>query len=120
MPPAAGFEERVYYHKIGADEDGRTTAALANSSLDGGTALYVSFLRNQLPRLVQWKMCAAGNYVMGIEPANCWVGGRGRARSEVDLKFLEPGEKRNYELEIGILCGPKAIADLEARVRAMQ
>ncbi|NIM04337.1 MAG: DUF4432 family protein, partial [Armatimonadetes bacterium] len=48
LPPAAGFEERVYYHKIGADEDGRTTAALANSSLDGGTALYVSFLRNQL------------------------------------------------------------------------
>jgi hypothetical protein len=119
LPPAAGFQERVYYHQTGADAEGRTLAALSNPNLDGGLALYVGFLKKQLPRLVQWKMCAAGNYVMGIEPANCWVGGRGRARAKGDLQFLEPGEKRSYDLEVGVLCGSE-IALIEERIRAMR
>ncbi len=120
LPPVEGFAERVYFHTIGADGEGKTLAAMANANLDGGTALYISFRRDQLPRLIEWKMCAAGNYVVGLEPANCWADGRAAHRQRGDLQFLEPGETRHYDLEIGVLRGPQAIADLEARVRAMK
>lgn len=121
LPPTAGFAERVYYHApLKADAEERVTAALVNPALDDGLALYITFSRRQLPRVVQWKMCAAGNYVMGIEPANCWVGGRAEARAAGELQFLEPGEVRNYELEVGVASGAEAIGALEERIRAMK
>jgi hypothetical protein len=127
LPPIAGFSERVYAHELGEDKQGRRTVALVNPKLDAcpeqgrgdGLALSVSFLAKQLPRFAQWKMCAAGNYVMGLEPANCWVDGRAQHRSRGDLQFLEAGEVRNYDLEFEIVSGKSALAELEKTISAM-
>jgi len=41
-----------------------------------------------------------GVYVLGLEPANCRVEGRSRARGT--LQFLEPGECRDLQVEIAL------------------
>ena len=118
--PIEGFLERVYFHTPGSDGQGLTTAAIINPKLDDGLAIYVTFPTKQLPRVTEWKMPAAGNYVVGIEPANCWPDGRAAHRERGDLEYLEAGEKRNYDLEIGVVSGAKDVAELEARIRAMK
>jgi hypothetical protein len=120
LPPIENFAERCYRHWPGADADGKSVAAIVNPEIDNGLALYVNFDRKQLPVLTEWKMCAAGNYVIGIEPANCFVTGRDQAREHNELQFLEPGESRQYDVEIGILAGAEALAGLEARVQGMR
>jgi len=120
LPPIAGFSERVYAHELGEDKQGRRTVALVNPKLGDGLALSVTFLAKQLPRFAQWKMCAAGNYVMGLEPANCWVDGRDKHRSRGDLQFLEAGEVRNYDLELEVISGKTGIAELEKTIAGMK
>ncbi len=48
-----------------------------------------------------------GEYVMGMEPCNCYVGGRVDPRNEAVLEYLEPGEVRKFDLTIEILNGAK-------------
>jgi hypothetical protein len=42
------------------------------------------------------------NYVLGIEPANCQVGGRSQERARGALQFLQPGEQREFHVEIEV------------------
>jgi hypothetical protein len=46
--------------------------------------------------------------------------GRADARQRGELQWLEPGEQRRYDLEIGALPGADAIGEFEARVRAIR
>ena len=62
----------------------------------------LSWNTSQLPRLVQWKMPGAGEHVLGIEPANCYVEGRAVERQRGTLVYLEPGESKNYALELEV------------------
>ena len=89
---------------------------LANRAYDGGQGLgvYLRYRQAELPRFTQWKMVCAGTYVTGLEPANCLVEGRDKDRARGILQFLEPGESREYLLEIGVLDGQEAIAAAEA------
>lgn len=102
--PQPGFQERVYYHEDLLARDGWTEAALYNPQFPtaGGQTIALSVrLRwtvNTLPRLVQWRMPGAGEYVLGLEPANCWVGGRAAERELGTLLTLQPGEQRVYQL----------------------
>ena len=41
------------------------------------------------------------------------VMGRPHDRANGTLQFLEPGEKREYEIEIGVLAGHEEIAEQE-------
>jgi hypothetical protein len=59
----------------------------------------------ELPRFIQWKMTGEGTYVLGLEPANCWTQGRIKERERGTLQFLDPGERREFFLQIGILEG---------------
>jgi len=54
-------------------------------------------------------MMGEGTYVLGMEPANCWVQGRAKERERGTLQFLDPGEERVFILQIGILEGIEAI-----------
>lgn len=130
QPPAAGFREQVYFHEVAPDDQGKITAAIVNPDCppaDGetpGLGIYCRYDPRQLPRFSEWKMMDAGAYVVGMEPANCLVLGRAHERAAGTLQFLEPGERREYELEIGVLAGPEEIARLETAcqeaVAAMQ
>jgi hypothetical protein len=108
--PVPGFAEQVFYHDCAADEQGYSAALLRNRALSLG--LFVRFRQKELRRLVEWKMMAEGTYVMGIEPANCGVGGRESERSAGTLEFLDPGEERHFEVQIGVADGEEEIASV--------
>jgi hypothetical protein len=54
-----------------------------------------------------------GEYVMGLEPCNCYVGGRTDPRNAGTLDILKPGESRDFDVTIDILCGEEEIKVLE-------
>ena len=107
--PAAGYQERVYYHEdIVPNNENWACAIIENPKFplsNGGTCnliVRLSWLTETLPRLVQWKMPGAGVHVLGIEPANCYVEGRAKERERGTLVILEPGQSLSYELKLEI------------------
>jgi hypothetical protein len=114
-PPVPDFAEQVFYHDCSADEHGYSAAFLENRTLSLG--LLVRFRHKELRRLVEWKMMREGTYVMGIEPANCGVGGRESERRAGTLEFLDPEEERSFEVQIGVADGEAEIAAVVSRHR---
>ncbi|HPN84009.1 MAG TPA: aldose 1-epimerase family protein [Victivallales bacterium] len=106
--PASDFAERVYYHsELKRDNSGFTTARLLNprfpvAGCTGPIEVELSWRPEQLPYMVQWKMCGRSTHVMGLEPANCLVGGRSSERIAGRLSYIEPGEKRVFELRLTV------------------
>ncbi|MFW5999565.1 MAG: aldose 1-epimerase family protein [Halanaerobiaceae bacterium] len=99
--PTPGYPDVVFYHDLIEDENGFCRAGLINEELKKG--IYVKYEQKNLPRFVQWKFTGTGDYVTGLEPANCWVGGRDKERENGTLTHLKPGEEKHYKLEFGLL-----------------
>lgn len=120
-PPTVGFKERCYYHDMASDKDGFTYAGLVNKNMpDGGQfGFYVKYNINELPKFTQWKMNGTREYVVGLEPANCWVEGRAKERNR-GLQFLDPGEVRSYRLEIGALTNAQEVGEFEEIVKSLK
>ncbi|BBI32899.1 aldose 1-epimerase family protein [Cohnella abietis] len=100
--PDPNCEERVFYHSAA---EGRVEIVNPEFPTQAGQSpinVALSWSTDTLPRLVQWKMPGAGTHVLGIEPANCSVGGRVAEREAGTLTYLEPGETRSYKLELKV------------------
>ena len=95
--PTAGYQERCYYHKF-ADENGK--ASIYQPKLNVG--LEISFNASELDGFVEWKMMGVRDYVLGLECGNCYPDGRKAMRESGMLKFLEPGEKKEYRVKVRI------------------
>lgn len=93
--PEAGYQECCYYHKF-ADEVGR--ASIYQPKLNMG--LEISFNAKELDGFVEWKMMGVRDYVLGLECANCYVDGRDVMHKNGMLKFLKPGEKKTYQVNV--------------------
>jgi len=61
-------------------------------------------------------MMGEGTYALAMEPSTNRDAGRADARERGELRWLEPGEQRRYDLEIGALAGAAAIDSFAARV----
>ncbi len=85
--PQAGFGEQVFLHK--APEN--AWAQITNKKL--GFGLKLNYDGNAMPYLVEWKMMGEGEYVIGLEPANCTSEGRVVNRNNGTLRYLEAGEE---------------------------
>lgn len=105
--PIAGYNEQVFYHDLIADEKGFATALLVNNKIQLG--LFVQFRQKELDRFVQWKMVGEKEYVLGLEPANCQVSGRTKERERGSLQHLEPGERQDFLVHIGVVDGANAL-----------
>ena len=102
--PTPEYQEQVFIHQLDSDEDGISIIELMNPIHEIG--LRWSFPTKQLPYLLEWKMMGQGTYVVGIEPANCnGSGGRATTRKANQLEFLEPGESRNYQMNLQFMYG---------------
>lgn len=102
--PAHGYQEQVFYHDPVTGDDGSVTVKLVNRDIGGASlGIYLKYNKNQLPYLIQWKQMGEGDYVLGIEPGTWYPEGRSEARRRGELTFIQPGEKRSFDLEIGIL-----------------
>jgi len=111
--PTPEYAEQVFYHDLIPDAEGIVWAALANPDFNRGQGIgvYVKVRKAELPYFIEWKQMGEGDYVVGIEPANCLVEGRDVDRAAGRLQFLQPGENREYHLEIGVL---GSTADIES------
>ena len=117
LPPTPDYAEQVFYHQLKAEPDGNTCVAMINQELGIGVAIH--FNKNQLFNFTQWKQMGEGEYVMGMEPCNCFVGGRANATRNNLLEFIGPGETRNFDLTIEILNGATDIDTLVNYIKSM-
>jgi len=112
--PTPGFAEQVFYHDLASDKNGQTSVALVNKKLEIGVAL--SFNKNQLFNFTQWRQMGEGEYVMGIEPCNCFVGGRLDPENKKHIQYIEPGEIRNFDIDITLLGEIREIDTLAKKI----
>ncbi len=115
LSPTKDYPDTVYYHQLIPDGEGYCQVALINDSLKIG--LYLRYKQNNLPNLIQWKFTGEGNYVAGLEPANCLVEGRAKERERGTLQELAAGEKKEYEIEVGLLTSGEEIIDYKKSLR---
>jgi hypothetical protein len=90
-------------------------AGVVNPALGFGG--YVVYRKTQLPHLTEWKQMGKGAYVVGVEPGTNLVTGRAKERAEGRLRMLKPGEKVQYDLEVGALTTKQEVAAFEAAVK---
>ena len=120
IAPQPNWTQQTFEHKLRAGEDGRVPVAIVNPRLGqrGGQALYVIYDQRQLPNFIEWRMMGEGQYAVGIEP--CTNGfGRQAVREAGQLIVLQPGERRVYELEVGVLDGAEEIEAFRRRRGAL-
>ena len=90
--PAAGEEERVFFH-----EDMAHAVSLVNESIHTKMTLTWS---ETLPILAHWRSMASGDYVCGLEPTNCYIMGRNAERENGTLPVLKPFETVKTQVSI--------------------
>ena len=113
MPaPIDNAPEQVVIHKMAADENGNTFAALVNDRL--GIGLKISWNTDALPLLTQWKSPASGDYALAVEPTNTDFGGRKTAGDT-----LAPLEKKSFFIGFTVLDGAEDIAQAEKDCAAL-
>jgi hypothetical protein len=112
--PVRDATEACFEHDLIAEPEGTVPVALVNRALALG--VYQVFHVAQLPFHTVWRMMGEGTYALGMEPSTNRDAGRWDARERGELQWLEPGEERRYDLEIGALDGEAAIGEFERRV----
>lgn len=102
--PVPDYKEQVFYHDMEPDKNGFVTACLFNKKLgENGLGAYVRFKKKQLPLMCEWKQVGEGEYVVGLEPGTAYPEGRAQAKKDGQIIFLKPGEKKDVQIEIGIV-----------------
>jgi hypothetical protein len=107
--PDVGHFERVYFHEELETQKGWAVASIHNPHFPLGAglgtralAVKLAWKTDTLPMLVQWRMPGTGAHVLGIEPTNCGVLGRDKAREQGTLPMIEPGEARTFRVALEV------------------
>jgi hypothetical protein len=116
IAPQKDWVQQTFEHRMRASSDNRVPVAIVNPRLGrDGQAIYVIYDRAAMPRYIEWRMMGEGQYVVGIEP--CTNGfGREEVRKAGELIVLQPGERRIYETEVGVLDGAEEIQMFRERI----
>ena len=92
--PIDGEEERVFFQLMKKE----FWARLENPSL--GVNMTISWSGDTLPILSQWRSMASGDYVLGLEPTNSYIGGRHDERENGTLPVLKAFETTSNTVTI--------------------
>ncbi len=92
--PVKGYKEQVFYR----DSVKESYAILSNPDL--GASVRLDFSAEQLPYFVEWKQVGEQDYVVGLEPATNPPDGRARVRESGKLIFLDPEQKREFDITV--------------------
>ena len=95
--PTEGFQEQCYYHRFSGNA---AVVSITQPKLD--STLSIRFDPRILDGFVEWKMMGVRDYVLGLECGNCYPDGRAAMRESGMLKFLNPGERQDYTVEIAM------------------
>lgn len=116
--PTPGYAEQVFYHELSGDTLGNTMVALIHPLLEIG--LSMRFNKKQFTNFVQWKQMGEGEYVLGMEPCNCYVGGRFDPRNKEVLSYLQPFEKKEFDVTIDLYSGKEQLQWLEKNIQQLK
>jgi hypothetical protein len=109
--PKQGIAEKVYFHRMQPETDGRVTVVLVSNDEQRDFGVALSYDSSTLPEFIQWKMTGTNHFVLGLEPGNCRSLGRAAERQRGTLQFLQPGEKREFHVELRILDNAEEVAN---------
>ncbi len=112
IAPQKDWQLQGFELDMAAEPDGSVPVGIVNRDNFG---VYVVYNRKQFPHYLEWRMMGEGQYAVGIEPCTNTFG-REIARNLGQLITLQPGDKRIYETEVGILDGAADVAAFRARV----
>ena len=107
-PPYDDAREQMYIHKA---KTKTCIAGLLNDELQLG--FYLTFETEPLPMLLEWKHFRSGDYVLGIEPCNCYCMGRSKEREHGTLPVIGAYETIRYHLTLGIADGKQEMDAIE-------
>ena len=102
--PVHQYNEQVFFYDMKPSDDD-VFSCLYNKSLAGGMGVYLLYKKSQLPHFCEWKNMDESEYVAAMEPCTNPPAGRATARSNGQLVFLKPGEKRYFDIEMGLVDG---------------
>ena len=115
--PRDNEPEYVFLHQLRAGRNGETFAAVVDDERE--IAFELCFNRRQLPYFMEWKSTASGDYVIGLEPSNSAVYGRGYHEERGDLHRLPAQGCERVELIFRVHEGAEAIRALEQRCKEL-
>jgi len=104
--PTPGFKYETFVHTMPTDR-AKVYYAIINEKLNLG--VYLGYDPKALPVGNEWKMLGQQDYVAAMEPSNTFNIGIVEARKRGCLPMLKPQEKREINLEIGVLEGTEEI-----------
>jgi len=110
MDAHKGSGEDVGVIDIEADELGLCSCGLYNERLE--LAVQLQFAKHQLPWLTNWQHWGKYEYVTGLEPGTHPPIGQQAARKDNRLIMLEPGETRQYDVQLNVLSTKELIQPL--------
>lgn len=99
--PVQDIAERCYAVDLNPDQDGNVCVKLLNDNL--GLGVKLSYQKEQLPFLNEWKMLNTKEYVVGLEPCTALPQGTKKAKETGSIITLAPGESRVFEITYQIL-----------------
>lgn len=104
-PPVDGQPEAFFQHIT----TGKTAAcAIVNPALHLGA--YIRFDTENLPYFGQWKNMRSHDYVLSIEPCNCFGRGRRQEIEDGTIATIKAYSTLEFRLELGVLDGDEEIA----------
>lgn len=115
--PQADYAEQCFFYDPATDANGWAHVLLANREKQLGVR--IAYDKAAFPFLTQWKMMGQGEYVCGIEPANCRVLGRNKEREAGRLQTIAPGEERIFSSTLSVVSGVEELTQAEAQVRGL-
>ena len=113
--PRQGYQEKVYFHRLASDEEGRTFVSLVTPDRGDRRPLGIvmRYSTRELGYLTEWKMLRKGFYVVGLEPGTIVPVGRGALRKSGDLPVIGGQEGYRITIDYEFVDTEAEIADLE-------
>ncbi|HBP38573.1 MAG TPA: DUF4432 domain-containing protein [Clostridiales bacterium] len=96
--PVDGYPEQVFFHLPHAVGTAESLVRLHNPHL--GLTANLTFDKNELPVLVQWKSMKSGDYALGIEPGTSRIRGRAEELADGYDQILPGFGQRNFHLSL--------------------
>ena len=119
--PVQGYAEKVFFHTLAGQKDGRTFIALVNRDTGDGEPLGIVLRWNsrELPTFTQWKMPCKGFYVVGLEPGTMAPIGRGPLRQQGTLPMIEGQASYDVAIDFEVLDTAAEIDAIEKEARKL-
>jgi hypothetical protein len=104
---------QVFQHFLEAEADHKVPLAMIHPRLNKG--VYLIYNKAQMPVFLETRLMREGMYLVCLEPASHTFDRETTETARPGI-WLAPGEKRIYELEIGILDGKDEVHSFEEKI----